>query len=194
MKNEKNLLKVKIVNLISGLLILGISIWMLLDSGAAVDFFITMIAIALVVLGIARIIVGTSHDELKKSAKFVKISSGIIAVIIGLSVNLIHIRWPTVSIIWLYLLAAAGLLVIGFARFFRGLQARQYPLWYRIIILIAGCASIVISILIGMTNLNVVLIIPENIQIILFAITLMLLAISRISLLFLQKPEQLKKT
>ncbi|TFG22935.1 MAG: hypothetical protein EU533_03710 [Promethearchaeota archaeon] len=193
-KKEKRLFTVKIVNLISGLLILGATFWILLDSGAAINFYVILIAVSLVIIGIARIMVGTSQEDLKKSARVWKIFSGLVALFVGLSVNIIQIRFPTVTVAWLILLSSLALLVVGLARFFRGLQAKQYPLWYRILILIAGCTSIVISILIGLPNLNLVAIITNpNTQVILLAITLMILALARISLIFLKKPEAVQK-
>ena len=193
MKNEnikeRRLFTVKVVNLLSGLFILGLSIWVLLESSAATDFLLVLIAISLVITGIARIVVGTSKDDLKKSAKVVKIASGLIVLTLGLAIPVIDIRWPTVSIAWLIFISSVALLVVGVSRFYRGIQAKRYPMWYRIIIIVAGIASIVISVLIGMTNLNVVMIIAnETTQIILLACTLMLLALARISLIFLKKP------
>ena len=161
-KKEKRLFTVKMINLISGLLILGASIWILLDSGAAIDFYVILIAVSLTIIGIARIMVGTSQEDLRKSARIWKIFSGLVALIVGLSVNIIQIRFPVVTIAWLILLSSLTLLVVGASRFFRGLQAKRYPLWYRILILIAGSVSIVIAILIGLTNLNLLAIITKS--------------------------------
>ena len=87
-----------------------------------------------------------------------------------------------------------ALFIIGISRFFRGIQAKMYPLWYRILIIVAGIASIIISILIALTNLELVPIITdENTQVIILAYTLILLGVARISLVFLKKPEKIKK-
>jgi hypothetical protein len=193
-KKEKKMITVKIVNLIGGLLILAASIWILIDKTAAIDFFIVIIATALMILGFIRIFGGLYRDDLDKSVKVIKTITGIISLITGLLIVLIEFRFPPGSVAWLVLLASIALLLNGFSRFFTGIQAKSYPLWYRILIIIAGVFSFVIAILIGLTNLSLVMIFPNsNTQIILLAYTLMVLAISRISLIFLKRPEKIKE-
>ena len=193
-KKERRFFMVKIVNLITGLLIIGASIWILLDDSSAIDFFILLIAISLAIVGIGRIFVGIGQEEMKTSVRFVKIASGFIALGIGLAVSIIDFLFPSVSIAWLISLSSIALLTIGLSRFFRGIQAKMYPLWYRLLILVAGIASIVISILIILTNFEVVSIISdEYTQVIILAYTLILLGVARISLVFVKKPENLKK-
>ncbi len=193
-KKEKKLITIKIVNLISGLLIIGASLWILLDDAAAIDFFVLMIALSLAILGIARIFVGLGQEDMSKSVRFTKIFSGFVALGVGLAISIIDLRFPAVSIAWLVVLASIALIIVGLSRFYRGIQAKLYPIWYRIFIIVAGVTSIVISILITLTNLNVVPIIPDiSLQIILLAYTMIVLAVARISLVFLKKPEKIKE-
>ena len=193
-KKEKRFFMVKIVNLLSGLLIIGASFWILLDDSSAIDFFILLIAISLAIVGIGRIFVALGQEDLKTSVRFVKIISGFISLGIGLAVSIIDYGFPSVSISLLISLASIALLTIGFSRFFRGIQAKMYPLWYRILIIVAGIASLVISILIILTNFEVVPIIPDhNIQVIILAYTMILLGVARISLVFVKKPQKIKK-
>ena len=140
-KSKKRFAKAKIVNFLSGLIILGISFWILLDSGAAIEFLVLLISLSLMVLGIARIFVGLGQVDMDKSVRGVKITSGIFALLIGLTINIIDFRFPAVNIAVLFTLASIALIIVGFSRFFRGIQAKKYPLWYRILIIIAGVAS-----------------------------------------------------
>ncbi len=189
-RKERKLITVKIVNFFAGLLILGASIWILLDSGVAVDFFIVMIASALNIIGFVRIFNGLYRDDLKKSVKTSKTITGIISLLLGTTIIVIDFRFSSISIAWLILLVSITLLLNAISRFFTGIQAKRYPLWYRILTIVAGFASLVVAVLIGLTNLNIVVIIPsQETQVILLAYTLILLALVRISLVFLKKPE-----
>lgn len=193
-KKEKKLITVKIMNVGAGLLILAASIWILLDNTAALEFFIVMIASALMISGFIRIFNGLFRDDLEKSIKAMKTITGIISLLIGLVIVLIDFRFPSISIAWLILIASIALLLNGLSRFLTGIQAKRYPLWYRILIIIAGFISFVFAILIGLTNLEIVAIIPDlNTQVILFAYTLIILALARISLVFLKNPEKIIK-
>ena len=189
-KKQRKLITVKLVNLFAGLLILGTAIWIVIDS-YAVDFFVIMIAIAFNFIGFVRIFNGLYRDDLKKSVKAIKTITGILSLLLGTIIIVVDFRFSSsISLAWLILLVSIILLLNAISRFFTGIQAKRYPLWYRILIIVAGFGSLVIAVLIGLTNLNVVSIIPSlDTQVILLAYTLILLAIVRISLVFLKNPE-----
>jgi uncharacterized membrane protein HdeD (DUF308 family) len=90
---------------------------------------------------------------------------------------ILHLADPTLTIETLILILASALLILGLARFVRGLTAKEVPVWFRAIIIAVGAITTALSIwiMVSLTLENLILIY-------ILAILLVLNGIARITL------------
>ena len=81
--SEKNL---RTSNLLLGLATIIMAVIVLLYSVAGVIFLLLIISIAVIIIGVARLINAYANEKLDSSAKLAKILTGLIAIVFGIIV------------------------------------------------------------------------------------------------------------
>ncbi len=177
MSTEKSQKRLGAINIIFGVVIIILAIIVWIFSDLAILTLITIISFALAILGLARIINGGTDKELSNWVKLMKVITGTIFIIVAIVTIILHLTDPTLTIETLILILASALLILGLARFVRGLTAKEVPVWFRAIIIVVGAITTALSIWImfSLTLENLILIY-------ILAILLVLNGIARITL------------
>lgn len=160
-----------------------IAIGLIVIAFVAIAFFdiitpilLIIIAVAILLMGIPRVINGGTNKTLETKVRIMKIIVGGFAILIGLLSIIWAIIDPVLSGEWLVLLLAVALVVLGAGRFLRGIQASDYPTWFRTLILGIGILTIILAV--------VIFVIPpvdQALTIILLSITLLFNGVGRLA-------------
>ncbi len=140
---KENLLKG--VNLIVGLIVILLSILVIIFSSAALLSIIILLSIALLFAGIGRLYSAFADEKLNKIAKGLKIIVGILEIIISLTVIIITIIEPTISILLLINLFGLIFIVIGASGIAIGLLVEKFTKQYRFLLILIGIISFVFA-------------------------------------------------
>ncbi len=144
----------RIVQLILGIIAIGLSLYVILNPPLALSYVITLLSITLIVIGIERIVHGLSSDELSKSSKMGNIILGILGIGFGIFVSV----YPVFTTSLLLIIMAVGLLLVGIARVITGIYAKESSKWLKILLIISGSIAVAVSILVfAYPSLGVVL-------------------------------------
>lgn len=145
---------IRALHILVGIGLVVMAITCIIFTDISVITLLLIIASAILLMGIPRLINGGTNTTLETKVRVMKVVTGFLAILLGV----LSIIWvfldPTISIEWLILLLAGALIILGFGRFFRGLRAQEYPKWFRGLILGIGLLTIIIAI--------VVLVIPPT--------------------------------
>ena len=172
--SEKNL---RASNLLLGLATIIMAIIVLLYSIAGVIILLLIMSIAVIIIGIARLINAYANEKLDSSAKLAKIISGLLALVFGVIVLINTLRTPLIAIDVLILFIALLFLIIGVARVFVGALTKEYFQWYRVILIIVGIVVIILSIIV-LFNLRM----DDVMLIFILALSMLLTGIARLIL------------
>lgn len=172
--SEKNL---RASNFLLGLATILMAIIVLLYSVAGVILLLLIMSIAVIIIGIARLINAYANEKLDSSAKLAKIITGLLAIVFGVIVLINTITKPLVAIDVLILLIAIMFLLIGIARVFVGALTKEYFQWYRVILIIVGIVVIILSIIV-LFNLRM----DDLMLIFILALSMLLTGIARLIL------------
>ena len=142
---QENLRK---VNFLMGLLIVIISIIVLIFAFEAVVTILYIVAISLLIIGLARIINGSSNEKLENSVKFWKIFSGVAAVIISIIGIAFLVINPVLSVNVIIFVFGIALMLIGIGRILAGLVNSEFDDWYRYLLLIVGGLTLILAIIV----------------------------------------------
>ncbi len=167
----------KTSNLLIGLLLIAFSILAIMYPEATINSLAFLLSVALMIIGIARVLNASSDENLKNIKVIARFLSGAIAVIISFVAMLLIISDPETALDLWYILLAIGILIIGLARIILGIQAKEYDKWFKIYLIVIGLLLIVLSIL--------VIVIPDlgdPVIIVMIALTLILNGITKIIL------------
>lgn len=135
-------------NLILGTLIIVFSIITMTFNVAAVITLLFILSIAIIIIGLARLVNAYANDELDTSGKIAKLITAIIALIFGIIVIVNTAISPTLTVEILIIFVNILLLIIGFARIYIGLTTKEYFKGYRGFIVLIGVVMIILSLLI----------------------------------------------
>ena len=136
------------VNIFVGLIIIILSILTLILSNIVLISLIILLSIALLFSGIGRISNAFLNERLNKAGKALKYLTGILAIVISISIMIITIINPTFSIIILINLVGYILIAISISRIFIGIMMQKYSKKYRFILFIVGIASLIFALLV----------------------------------------------
>lgn len=172
--SEKNL---RASNLLFGLVTIVMAVIVLLYSVAGVIFLLLITSIAVIIIGVARLINGYANEKLDSSAKIVKILSALLAILFGIIVLINTLTTPLLAIDILIILIAILFLIIGVARVFVGALTKEYYNWYRVILMIVGIVVIILSVIV-LFSLKM----SDNTLIFILALSMLLTGIARLIL------------
>ena len=143
--NQKNL---KTLNIIIGLLAIISSIFILLFTLSAVLGLLLILAFTLLFIGIARLSNAFWNELLSTKAKIIKASVGLISIVMSLILILVIVLYPATLILILIYIFSIILFIIGIDRCFIGYITKSYISWYRVLLIIIGVITVVLSTLI----------------------------------------------
>jgi len=174
-------------NIANGLLIMILAITIFFYSGAAILLLILLFSAILILSGMARIFNAFSNEELSGAGAIVKFISGILLIIVSISVIIALLSNPTFSVALIIFIYSITLLIIGIARIFIGLAGSKYLKWYRILIVIIGVVVVVLSLIILFAPT-----LSNSMVFIMFAISMFLSGFARFLLGFTGKEKYIK--
>jgi uncharacterized membrane protein HdeD (DUF308 family) len=140
--------KLKTSNLLFGLAIIILSIVVMILSilNIILLILVAILSIALFVSGIVRIINASSIEIIENEVATYKFVTGLLAIILAIVIFFSTITEPNVAIELLILIFAFALILTGIVRFAVGLSTKGYPMWFRVLLVIVGISTIILSI------------------------------------------------
>ncbi len=139
---------VRKVNFLMGLIVIIISILVLIFSFQAVVTLLFILAISLFIIGLARVINGSSNEKFPNSVRAWKVISGVSAIIISILGIIFLIINPELSVNITIFVFGIALLLIGIGRVLAGLTQNKFDNWYRYLLTIVGIFTIILSIIV----------------------------------------------
>lgn len=135
-------------NLIFGVLIIILAIIVMTFTVAAVITLLFILSIAIIIIGLARLVNAYANDELDTSGKIAKFITAIIALIFGVIVIVNTATSPAITVEILIILVNSLLLIIGFVRIYIGLATKEYFKGYRGFLVLIGIVMIILSLVV----------------------------------------------
>ncbi len=140
--NEKEMPKwLRIFEIIVGVVAVGLGLYVLLNLGTGLYFLIILLAVALIVLGINRIVFGISAKVFPGWVRGVSLVAGIIILCLGLYIA----SNPVTTIPYLIFLLALAMLIYGVERIFMGAAGREMGTLDRILCIGIGLFNVVFA-------------------------------------------------
>jgi uncharacterized membrane protein HdeD (DUF308 family) len=134
----------RFLQVVLGLISIGLSIVVLASPASAIDFVVILVAVVLFIVGIERIASGISAASTKASSSIVNIGVGVLVIIL----SSVAIAFPLESAVFLIILGAVALLFSGIARLVHGLVDSNNAGWSRAALIFVGILSIIISLIV----------------------------------------------
>ena len=128
------------LDVVFGALIVLLSLIVLVTPGLAVTLLIFIMAISLVLIGIARIIVGFLGD-MSDMRKAINVAVGLITFLVAAGMLL----YPGLTVLVMIYILSFNLMLIGISRIIVSGAAREEELWLRTFFMIVGILNVVLS-------------------------------------------------
>ncbi|MFX0143528.1 MAG: DUF308 domain-containing protein [Candidatus Hodarchaeota archaeon] len=177
------------MNLVIGILVIGLSIFVIIFHQITIIILIIILAIAILISGIGRLLNAFFNKKLNKYGIITKFTTGLIAIIISVFVLITSIFNPTLSQILFINLYGLTLFLIGIARIIVGAITERYKKPNRILLIFVGFITLSFS-LIVMVFPNV----GNFVVLLLFSLTLIFNGLARIVFGFYGIRKTSKKT
>jgi len=133
------------INLIIGIIIIILSILVILFSSAALLSIMILLSFALFSAGVARLYNTFADEKLNKIAKVIKFLVGLSIIGISLTILILTLINPTISILLLIYLFGYGLIILGCARIGVGLLVERYSKPYRFFLIFVGIITFIFA-------------------------------------------------
>ncbi len=111
----------RIGNIVLGIIAIGLGFAVLVFPQYTTFFLVTLLAVGLLLLGIARIIQGTTNKNISKWSRAALIGVGILS----LAISFIVFAHPVSGVVLLTFLLAVNLLIIGIESIIHGVSGRR---------------------------------------------------------------------
>ncbi|MEJ2248570.1 MAG: DUF308 domain-containing protein [Candidatus Lokiarchaeota archaeon] len=135
------------INVILGLLIIGLGFLLLLTSIINIFEVLLIHAIAIFIIGIAKITNSLSNEKLNQGLSTWKFIIGLLAVLLAVMVLFTAIFEPLfLTVEMLVALFGFVFLLIGLEQIAKAIITKSYLNWYRVLILIVGIVNFILSI------------------------------------------------
>jgi len=161
-------------NLLLGALIIILAIIVMIFNVAAVITLLFILSIAIIIIGLARLVSAYANEELDTSGKIAKFITALIALIFGIIVIVNTSISPAITVEILIILVNTLLLIIGFARIYIGLVTKEYFKGYRGFLVLIGIVMIILSLLVFLSPTF-----DNTTSIIIISVTMLLSGIAR---------------
>jgi uncharacterized membrane protein HdeD (DUF308 family) len=132
------------LDVITGLVAVVVGFWIFLDPALAALSILYLFSFSMLLIGFTRIVkvATTSDEDMKRFSRGFNATAGVIAIIAAVYVFM----FPLLTILLSVAILAVALLVSGFARLLIGAIEDGLPIWARILLVIVGLLTIVISV------------------------------------------------
>ena len=134
----------RIANAILGSITIIVAFIVILLPSLAISTLILIVALGLLLLGLARILRAAFREEISSFFRFLNVIAGLLILVLALVVLL----FQTLFVLTLIWILAIALVVLGIVRVFVGLIDKELPTWLRILVIVVGLITIVLSFLI----------------------------------------------
>ena len=136
------------INIFIGLITIAFSLIVIIYANIALITLIILLSITLLVAGAGRVYNSFLDKNLNKIGKILKFGTGLLAIIMSITIILILVINPMFSIVLLINLLGYTLIVIGIVRIFIGIMVEKYPKKYRFILILVGIICFVFAFLV----------------------------------------------
>ncbi|MFX0076944.1 MAG: DUF308 domain-containing protein [Candidatus Hermodarchaeota archaeon] len=131
--------------ILNGVVIMLLSTLIFFYTGAALMFIIYLFTFIILISGIARVNASFNNQKLSNIGKATKFVSGFVLIVLSFGIFIITLGDPTFSTDVLIFFLTIGLVIIGIARVGTGVVNKEYIKWFRILLIIVGMVTIVLS-------------------------------------------------
>lgn len=135
-------------NIISGIIIIILSILLLIYSATAVVSILVILAVVMLFIGTTQLINAKSDGNLEGKNLFIKYLMGFLEIIVGVILIINLITDPIATAVFSIRLLGFVILLVGLAMTYIGLMNRDYSKEYRYILMIIGLIIIIFGALI----------------------------------------------
>lgn len=142
------LLNPKNFNIISGIIIIALSLLLFIYSAAAVVSILVILAVIMIFIGLTQILNVRSDNHLKRSNLVVKYLIAILELFMGIILIISLITDPIGTAIFSIRLLGFVILLIGLSMLYVGSRNYDYRKDYRYILIIIGLVTIIFGVLI----------------------------------------------
>lgn len=132
-------------SIINGVIIMILSTIVFFYTGTALIFLIYVFTIIILISGISRVNMSINNEKLSNIGKATKFISGFVLIIFSFVIFITTLGDPTFSTDILIFLLTIGLIIIGIARVGTGVVNEKFIKWFRILLIIVGIVTIVLS-------------------------------------------------
>ena len=143
LKSQEGFSRLKALNVAVGTIFIVLAIVVMLDTALLSNAIILIFGVTLFILGLTRLLIGVYWKLQTPLGKKLRIVTGsiIIAVSIAVMVSAYLISNPI-----LYILLASALILNGLTRIAVAIVNKDFPNWFRIILIIVGLITIAFAI------------------------------------------------
>ena len=132
----------RLLEIIFGILLLPVAIFVVADSGFVLTILAYTIGFGLLILGLSRVFAGVFGKYFAPWFRELNAGGGLIAIILGIVILIV----PQTLIGLLALLVAFALLIVGVVEIVAGGFAKHPPVWVRALIGIVGVLTVGLSV------------------------------------------------
>ncbi|MCJ7652048.1 MAG: DUF308 domain-containing protein [Candidatus Lokiarchaeota archaeon] len=135
-------------NIISGIIIIFLSILLLIYSAAAVVSILAILAVIMLFVGTTQLLNAKSDDNLEGTNLVIKYLMGVFELIMGIFLIISLITDPIATAVFSIRLLGFVILLVGLAMLYIGLMNHEYRKEYRYILMVIGLITIIFGVLI----------------------------------------------
>ncbi|MFO7797407.1 MAG: DUF308 domain-containing protein [Promethearchaeati archaeon] len=143
---EKN--NIRIYNIVTGLVEMGLAILVLIFSVEAVIAFLIFLGIGMLIVGFARMIDALTDEKLSNIQLIWRLVVSVAIIILSLITVFLTITNPTLAITILIIWIGIAFLLTGLVRFFEGILMKEYWGWMRGLFIVVGLITIILAFLV----------------------------------------------
>ena len=125
------------LDVIIGLVIVVISVWIVVDPALAERTIVLAIAVALAIVGVVRITKSIFMKRIDNKARFIKGAVGVAATLLAMGV----ILFPDLAITFLVTLVTFAIMLMGLSRIIVGQIEKELASWARALYMVGGAIA-----------------------------------------------------
>lgn len=125
------------LDVVIGLFIVVVSLWLVIDPTLAQGTIVLMIAIALAVVGIVRVVKSIFMRQIDTKARITKGAVGLAATLISFGV----VIFPDLAITFLVTMVTFAIMLMGMSRIIVGYLEKELATWARALYIVGGAIA-----------------------------------------------------
>jgi len=132
---------VRALRIIFGLIAIIAAFYVLVSPGLAVYTLTLLLAFAMMMIGVSRLVRGLTHNLFSTAHRALDIIVGLLGIILGFGV----LAFPLMGALTLIFLLAFATMVYGFGSIAIGAIAKRLPKWVRVALVVFGVLGVVFA-------------------------------------------------